>query len=57
MDVRGEAGLGATWGQLLGSEPGLPAALPVLFLGRKGVVQHRRAQILVREPFQALPCG
>lgn len=57
MDVRGEAGSGATWGQLLGSEPGLPEALPVVFLGRKGVVQHRRAQILVQEPFQALPCG
>lgn len=57
MDMCGEAGSCATWGQLLGSETSLPAALTVLFLGRKGVIQHRRAQILVQEPFQALCCG
>lgn len=57
MDECGEAGSCAAWGQLLGSENSLPAALPVLFLGRRAGIQHSRAEILVQEPFQALCCG
>ena len=51
MDVCGEASLRATWGRLFRSEVSLPAALPVPFLGRKRVIKHRRALILVQEPF------